>query len=215
MAPNVPRCTPTDADLLDRTGIITASLPAQRQVETALDDHPECVAPHGVHRSRFAGVTVAFLMLIVAVSAVVDRGIPAPSGVAVGEQRQPTVVSVPATTPPRAPSTTRSEPRRPEPTPKPPPQAPPPKQETTEPPAQPVVVTPEPVTPTRPELRRPEPDVRPDTDFAERVRDLIGPALDRYEHERFGYLTQADPRTYGDLLTYSQRWRELFSTRDW
>ncbi|NIJ14612.1 hypothetical protein FHU38_005013 [Saccharomonospora amisosensis] len=214
MAPNVPRCTPTDADLLDRTGIITASLPAQRQVETALDDHPEAVAPHGVHRSRFAGVTVAFLMLIVAVSAVVDRDIPTPSGVAVGEQRQPTVVSVPATTPPRAPSTTRSEPRRPTPPPTPKPQAPPPRQESIEPPVQPVV-TPKPATPTQPEIERPKPDVRPGSDFAERVRDLIGPALDRYEHERFGYLAQADPRSYGDLLTYSQRWRELFSIRDW
>lgn len=225
MAPNVLRCTPTDADLLDRSGIITASVPSRRQVETALGDEPESTASRGVHRSGFASMAVTALMLIVAIGAIVNRELPAPSDVAVGEQRQPAVVSAPPAAPPRPSSTPavepRQEPSKPAPKPKSQPQPPkssqpPPARQVVEQPEEPVN-RPEPV-PSQPKLEHPEPDLGAGRSFTEKVRDLIAPAIEGHEHEHWDFGSRREHRQYGDpseFAAYAQRWHELLSPEGW
>ncbi|MEU6641285.1 hypothetical protein ABZ863_01915 [Saccharomonospora sp. NPDC046836] len=69
MAPTVLRCTPQDAELLDRTGIIGASVAPQHG---GTGQGTEPTPGTGVNRSGMASLVAAVLMLVVAFGAVVD-----------------------------------------------------------------------------------------------------------------------------------------------
>ncbi|MBK1784333.1 hypothetical protein [Prauserella cavernicola] len=104
MAPKVLRCTPHDADMLDRSGILGASVPGGRYSDDGLDDGAASV--RRVNRSGIASLAAAALMAVVAFGAVFDgplgggagAGTPmageavAPGPVVIVEQSEPTQV---------------------------------------------------------------------------------------------------------------------------
>ncbi|WP_199430853.1 hypothetical protein [Qaidamihabitans albus] len=207
MAPTVLRSTPHDAELLDRTGIIAASLsdervPHQRRWDTAADatglsagSDPEAVEPpvrRGLHRSGVASAAAAVLMLVVAFGGVLSaqREAAPPMDVAGGvveRQAPPEPPKMPAPKPPAEPRP-EPEPRpRPEPAPEPEPEPEPVVVAAPETEPEPVSVpeaggVPEPIETPEARMDLPEPD--PATDLREQVRRLVEPMLERYEESK-------------------------------
>ncbi|PRX45363.1 hypothetical protein B0I33_10924 [Prauserella shujinwangii] len=147
MAPTVLRSTPHEAELLDRTGIIAASLPRQRRADTAeanlalfsppeSAEQPEDVLPpRRMHRSGIASMAAAVLMFVVAVGGVLGAQRPdSPTLNVAGDLNERESTREPATT--TSPAAPKPERRTSEPAPKPPESSPRPAPAPVEEPAE-------------------------------------------------------------------------------
>lgn len=227
MAPKVLRQTPHDADLLDRTGIIGASLPGAHPGGEGPGDG---VPVSRVNRSSIASMAAAVLMAIVAFGAVLDRtpgqgaGAPmagdvagsgpiviveAPRPIEVEGKASPDPGAVPAretVDPPASVAVVEEEPQ-PEPEPAP------------EPEPEPVIAAEAPV----PDLDLP--DARADlpagvgspSRFGARMREFVDPMFEHYLEQRrearsAGHERYDDHHDYHD---HDSRYRGDFGYHDW
>ncbi|PXY37631.1 hypothetical protein [Prauserella flavalba] len=223
MAPKVLRQTPHDADLLDRTGIIGASVPGAYS-----GDGPDDGVPvRRVNRSGIASMAAAVLMAVVAFGAVVDgrpgQGAGTPmAGEAAGggpivvvETPRPTEVEgkaspdpgaipAPETVDPPAPVAVVEEEPQPEPEPVP------------EPEPEPVIAAEAQV----PELGLPEArmdlpaGMGPSSRFTDRMREFIDPMFEHYLEQRREAMSAQRDRD-DDSDDSDSRYRGDFGYHDW
>lgn len=231
MAPTVLRSTPHEAELLDRTGIVAASLPRRCRADTEAQNlqlfaspaAAEPAVPSGVRRSGVASAVAAVLMFVVAVGGVL--GAQRPDGPAMNVAGD--VVAEAPTGEPKARTVRPVEPR-PEPKPRPvaPPAPAPAPVSQPEPEAQPstseatddstVLAEPEPEVVEPVESSAPQPRIDlpsqspsgPVSRMHERLRALIEPILERHRQPSTTARPGDEPwpRTEGSYFPRLERW---------
>ncbi|SFB01349.1 hypothetical protein SAMN05216266_103280 [Amycolatopsis marina] len=186
MARTVLRNRPEDAgdlaELLDRTGILAASIPRQRRRDDAADDeHLELVVPsRGVGRSAVLGWVAGALMLVVAFGGMYGFGQREEPVESAGGLTEQTTVSAPEAQAPIQPAPAQPQPVMPEPESEPVRTATAAKPEPEPDTKQPQWARPEPLSTPEARVDLPEQatEPKPVTKVRKQVRSVVEPAFE-------------------------------------